>query len=176
MNIRHIRLARWAAPAALTLAISACGGSAQSGESAARAGGGDAPTVSVKQVNGFGAVLVDDQGQTLYTPDQEADGKIRCTKSCTTFWDPLPAGTSAPTAGSAVSGRLAVIRRADDGTRQVTYGGKPLYRFTQDPGPGKVTGDNFMDDFDGTSFTWHAVRSGASADSPSSPSQRSDGY
>jgi predicted lipoprotein with Yx(FWY)xxD motif len=176
MRIRHFRLARWAAPAALTVAITACGGSAQSDRSAAAANSAAAPTVSVKRVDNFGTVLVDDDGHAHYTSDQEADGKIRCTKGCTTFWEPLRAGASAPTAASAVSGKLAVIRRADDDTRQVTYRGKPLYRFTEDPGPGKVTGDNFMDDFDGTSFTWHAVRSGGSADSSSSPSQRSDGY
>jgi predicted lipoprotein with Yx(FWY)xxD motif len=176
MSIRHFRLARWAAPAALTLAITACGGSAHSDRSAAATNGGAAPTVSVKQVGSFGAVLVDDGGHALYASDEEADGKVRCTKSCTAFWEPLRAGASAPTAASAVSGKLAVIRRADDHTRQVTYRGKPLYRFTEDPGPGQVTGEGVMDDFDGTSFTWHAVRSGASADSSSSPSQRSDGY
>ena len=176
MSIRHFRLARWAAPAALTLAITACGGSAQSDRSAAAANGAAAPTVSVKQVNGFGAVLVDDHGHALYTPDQEADGKIHCTKSCTTFWEPLRAGASAPTAASAVSGRLAVIQRADDDTRQVTYRGKPLYRFSEDPGPGQVTGDNFMDDFDGTSFTWHAVTAGGSTHSSSGASQPSNGY
>ena len=134
------------------------------------AGGSDAPTVSVKQADGFGAVLVDDQGHALYTPDEEAGGKIRCTRSCTTFWDPLPAGASAPTAASAVSGRLAVIRRTDDGSRQLTYGGEPLYRFTEDPGPGTVTGDNFKDDFDGTRFTWHAVTSRGPSTNPSQPS------
>ena len=166
-------LARWATPAALSfaLAVAGCGGSGGSGEPAASAGGGGAPTVSVKNLAGFGAVLVDDHGHALYTSDQEAGGKIRCTDGCTTFWDPLPAGASGPTAASGVPGRLATIRRAD-GTRQVTLGGKPLYRFTEDPGPGQVTGDNFKDSFDGTSFTWHAVTTSGAAASTATPSQR----
>jgi predicted lipoprotein with Yx(FWY)xxD motif len=169
MRSRHIRVARWAAPAALALAIGACGGSAQSD-------GRAAPTVSVKNVDGVGAVLVDDHGHALYTSDQEADGKVRCKDGCTTFWDPLEPGSSAPTAGSDVSGRLAVIRRADDGTQQVTYRGKPLYRFNEDPGPGQVTGDKVTDDFGGTRFTWHAVTSKGAPDASTRPSQRSDGY
>ena len=52
--------------------------------------------------------------------------------------------------------RLADIKRPD-GTRQVTYDGRPLYRFTEDGGAGKVTGDGFKDSFGGTKFTWHAV-------------------
>ncbi len=51
---------------------------------------------------------------------------------------------------------LAVITR-DDGGKQVTLDGRPLYRFSEDPAPGKVTGDGFKDDFGGVSFTWHAV-------------------
>ena len=49
-------------------------------------------------------------------------------------------------------------------------------RFSEDPGPGQVTGDNFMDDFDGTSFTWHAVTAGGSTHSSSGASQPSNGY
>ena len=75
MNIRHIRLARCAALAALSLAIGACGGSNQSGESAAGAGGGDAPTVSVKQVAGFGAVLVDDRATRSTPPTRRPTGR-----------------------------------------------------------------------------------------------------
>ena len=164
-------LGRIAIPAvALAIAVAGCGSSS---ERAATAGGGT-PTVSVKNLAGFGAVLVDDQGHALYTPDQEASGKIRCTKGCTTFWDPLTAGMFTPTAAPGVTGRLATIRRTD-GTRQVTFGGKPLYRFTEDPGPGKVTGNDFKDSFDGTTFTWHAVTTKGTAAPATTPSQRS-GY
>jgi predicted lipoprotein with Yx(FWY)xxD motif len=136
---------------ATALAIAACGDSGSSG------GSNDSATVSVKQVDGVGSVLVNDRGHALYTPDQEANGTIRCKGGCTRFWVPLKPGAATPT-GSDVSGKLAIIRRPDGGS-QVTYAGKPLYTFSQDPAPGKVTGDGFQDSFGGTSFTWHAVTS-----------------
>jgi predicted lipoprotein with Yx(FWY)xxD motif len=153
MRLTTPRVAALAATAALGLALSACGGS---DEPATATSGGTAPTVSLAQVDGVGDVLVDARGQALYFSDQEAGGEVRCKATCLTFWAPLEATRSAPTAGSDVSGKLAVIRRPD-GARQVTYDGKPLYRFTEDPAPGKVTGDGFEDSFGGTAFTWHAV-------------------
>lgn len=175
MKRRHTRLASWTAPAVLTLALGACGGSTQSDQGTTVARDNNTPTVAVKQVHGVGAVLVDDHGHALYASDQEADGKVRCKDDCTTFWDPLQPGASRPTAEPAVPGRLAVIRRPG-GTPQVTYDHKPLYRFTEDPGPGQVTGDNFKDSFAGTSFTWHAITSDGSSNSSASPAQPGPGY
>jgi predicted lipoprotein with Yx(FWY)xxD motif len=161
--------ARWAAlaaTAALGLALSACGGS---DETAATTSAGKTATVSIKDVDGVGDVLVNASGQALYFSDQEAGGKILCKADCLTFWEPLKAGGSAPTAGPDVSGELAAIKRPD-GARQVTYDGTPLYRFTQDPAPGKVTGNGFKDSFAGTNFTWHAVTSGGKSAGGSSQS------
>jgi predicted lipoprotein with Yx(FWY)xxD motif len=99
------RITLAAAAAAAAFVIAGCGG----GGSVPTATGGAAPTVSVKQLDGIGAVLVDDHGHALY-------------------------------------------------------------RFTQDPGPGKVTGDDFKDAFGGTAFTWHAVTtSGHTTSAPSNP-------
>ena len=92
----------------------------------------------------------------LYSPDQEANGKVLCTGACESFWKPLEPGTGAPTAESGVA-RLAVIMRPD-GSQQVTDDGKPLYTFSEDS-PGKVTGNDFSDDFGGQQFTWHVVMS-----------------
>ena len=147
-----MRRNHWTALAvpALALALAACGSSGSTSGS-----GSATPTVGVDNVSGIGAVLVDDHGAALYTPDQEADGMVRCTGECTGFWTPLPVG-SPTTKADSVGGRLAAIKRPD-GTRQVTYDGRPLYRFTEDGGAGKVTGDGFKDSFGGTKFTWHAV-------------------
>jgi predicted lipoprotein with Yx(FWY)xxD motif len=138
-----------AVAAAFTLA--ACGSDSDTGAPASAA---RHETVGVRQVDGMGAVLVDAGGLALYTPDQESDGKIRCTGGCTAFWQPLDAGSGTPTAADG-AGRLGVIRRPD-GSRQVTLGRKPLYTFSEDA-PGKITGDGFGDEFDGQRFTWHVV-------------------
>jgi len=165
-----MRRHRWTALAVptLALALAACGGSGSGSGSAT-------PTIGVDNVDGIGAVLVDDQGAALYTPDEEADGKIRCTGGCTGFWTPLPAG-SPTTAADSVDRRLADVERPD-GTRQVTYDGRPLYRFTEDGGAGKVTGDGFKDTFGGTEFTWRAVTAdGVSAGGGSSDAGGGYGY
>ncbi|MET1009073.1 MAG: hypothetical protein ABWY96_03325 [Gaiellaceae bacterium] len=140
----------------LGLLIGGCGGGG-SGEPASAGG----ETVSVANVAGVGDVLVDARGNALYSPDQEADGKVLCTDACASIWIPLtlPAGEQ-PTGSSDVSSQLGLIRRPD-GAEQVTYEGKPLYTFAEDPSPGEVTGNGFADDFGGTSFTWHVAAQGS---------------
>jgi predicted lipoprotein with Yx(FWY)xxD motif len=136
------------------LAIAACGGG---GKTSSTASAPASPaTVSVRQLSGVGSVLVDRSGKALYTPDQEASGKILCDGTCTAFWKPLEAGAGKPTAGAG-AGKLGVIKRPD-GTMQVTSSGKPLYTFSEDSA-GKVTGNGFSDDFGGRHFTWHVVNS-----------------
>ena len=73
--------------------------------------------------------------------------------------------------GSVPGGKLGVITRPDGG-KQVTFDGKPVYSFTQE-GPGEVTGDGFMDAFDGQQFTWNVVTVGGSGGSSSAASNAS---
>jgi predicted lipoprotein with Yx(FWY)xxD motif len=134
------------------LAISACGG----GGGSPAAPAGDTQTVAVRDLSGVGRVLVDRAGKPLYTPDQEASGRIVCTGGCTAFWKPVTTAGGMPT-GAAGAGKLGVIKRPD-GTMQVTMGGRPLYTFSEDS-PGKATGNGFSDDFGGHHFTWHVVLS-----------------
>jgi predicted lipoprotein with Yx(FWY)xxD motif len=141
-----------AALAALALALAACGGGDD--EQPAGAAAADA-TVSVEDIDGVGSVLVDRSGRALYTADQESDGTIRCRGGCAAVWLPLEA-SGTPTGSDDVSGELGTVERPD-GAMQVTYDGKPLYRFAEDTEPGVVTGDGLSDDFGGTTFTWHAV-------------------
>jgi predicted lipoprotein with Yx(FWY)xxD motif len=144
--------------ASLTLAACGSGDDETSTGAPARAN-----TIDVRHVDGIGDVLVDADGRALYTPDQEADGKILCTGECLSFWIPLDAGSGKPTAADG-AGSFDVIRRPD-GDRQVAVDTKPLYTFSEDT-PGKVTGDGFKDDFDGQSFTWHVVKAdGTKSDS-----------
>src|SRR3954452_1829245 len=139
---------------AVTLIVAGCGGNNSSDQAATGATTSD--TVGVKPIDGFGRVLVDSSGMALYTPHQEANGKVRCTGACTSEWQPVNVDgkpTSAPGAG-----RVGVIKRPD-GARQVTLNGMPLYTFVQDS-PSQITGDGFNDQFDGTDFTWHVVLAG----------------
>jgi predicted lipoprotein with Yx(FWY)xxD motif len=148
-----------AAALAATLLIAACGSDATDTGAPARDN-----AIDVRHVDGVGDVLVDASGHALYTPDQEANGKIRCVDECLSFWLPLEAGAN-PTAADG-AGTLAVISRPDQ-TKQVTVDGKPAYSFSEDT-PGKVTGDGFKDSFGGQKFTWHVLLAGGSKSDASS--------
>jgi predicted lipoprotein with Yx(FWY)xxD motif len=135
-----VRRALLALTVAAAAALGACGSD-----------GGDQPATTVALSDG---VLVDSRGAALYTSNLEVNGDVLCTGPCAEIWLPLRAND--PTAEPEVSGNLGVVRRPD-GSRQVTYDGKPVYRFAQDGGPGDVTGDGVTDSFGGQRFTWNVI-------------------
>ncbi|MFC4278644.1 COG4315 family predicted lipoprotein [Achromobacter aloeverae] len=90
-------------------------------------------------------VLVGDKGMTLYTFDNDKDGKSACNGGCATNWPPFAAPASAKAEGD-----WSVITR-DDGSKQWAIKGKPLYYWTKDKAPGDKTGDGFKD-------VWHAAK------------------
>jgi len=148
-----------AAVAVAALVLTACGGGTSgdsTGSTAPAAAGADA-TVTSKDVDGVGHVLLDSSGHALYAADQEADGKVLCVDACTSIWRPLAAGSAMPSGTDGV-GTLGVVTRPD-GSKQVTAAGRPLYTFTQE-GSGQVTGNGLADAFGSQSFTWHAVLEG----------------
>ena len=73
-----IRLAAAALVAAGAIGLAACG----SDDSDATASTSSTDTVSVQSIGDTGDVLVDSKGTALYSPDQEAQGKILCTGEC----------------------------------------------------------------------------------------------
>jgi predicted lipoprotein with Yx(FWY)xxD motif len=93
-------------------------------------------------------ILVTSSGRTLYSLSAETHGRFVCTGACLTTWPPLILKGGAKPVG--VRG-LSSIRRPD-GRRQVTYRGKPLYRFVSDTKKGDVGGEGFKD-----VGTWHAA-------------------
>jgi predicted lipoprotein with Yx(FWY)xxD motif len=159
------------AAAAAAGLLAACG-SATGGGTAHPAGTSHGVAVSVRKLPGVGTVLVNRSGKTIYSPQQEAHGKILCTGSCLTFWFPVSAGAgTAPQAPSGVTGALGTIHRPD-GRTQLTYNGKPLYTFRLDMAPGQAHGNNFTDHFGGTSFTWRAI---TTSGSPAGTGQQGNG-
>ena len=177
MNAIRTSASLAALAAAVVLIASACGGSGDSGAAAPAPGGsGPALTVSVENVDGVGDVLVDSQGAALYAADQEAKGAVVCSHSCTTIWDPLTVtGMAAPTGEAGVAPKLGVAKRPD-GDRQVTFSGRLLYRFVEDPGPRTVTGNSFADTFDGRAFTWHVATPAGVSMSSSNSTSGTPGY
>jgi predicted lipoprotein with Yx(FWY)xxD motif len=103
-----------------------------------------AVTVNATAVGSAGTILVDGAtGMTLYrfTTDVKDSGESACTGGCLETWPALTVEAGAtPTGGTGVTGTLATITRADDGTLQVTYNGLPLYFFKNDQAPGDLNG------------------------------------
>ena len=84
-------------------------------------------------------------GMTLYTFRKDARNKSNCYNDCAEAWPPFTAGASAQ-----ANGALGIIDR-QDGTRQWTLNGKPLYFWVGDTKRGDVTGD-------GVGGVWDVVR------------------
>jgi predicted lipoprotein with Yx(FWY)xxD motif len=161
-----------AAAAGLLAACGSAGTHGAGGGTAHPAGASHGVVVSVRKLPGVGTVLVNRSGKTLYSPQQEAHGKILCTGSCLSFWFPVSAGAgAAPHAPGGVTGALGTIHRPD-GRTQLTYNGKPLYTFRLDMAPGQAHGNNFTDNFGGTSFTWRAI---TTSGSPAGTGQQGNG-
>jgi predicted lipoprotein with Yx(FWY)xxD motif len=89
-----------------------------------------------------GKALVNDDGLTLYTFDNDSKGKSNCNGQCANLWLPLIATT-----GASASGDFSLITRAD-GRKQWAYKNKPLYSWSKDTKPGDTTGD-------GVNSVWH---------------------
>ena len=163
--MRGRRLAAVVLSASLAMAMAACGddddpvtttgGNQPTATTAAPAVTTTAParpTVAATN-SALGTIFVDASGRSLYTFDRDAGGTSACTGNCAATWPPLvlPAGTTAPVAGSGVT-NLTVIARPDDATKmQVAWNGKPLYTYAADTAPGDVKGD-------GVGGNWHVAK------------------
>lgn len=164
------------AAATLSCVLSSCGQAKPAADAPAKDAGRQG-AVLARALPGIGTTLVTRSGRTIYSPEQEADGKIACTGSCLAFWFPVtaqPGATLSLPAGFA--GKLGTVRRPDNGESQLTYNGKPLYTFRLDTAAGQAHGNNFTDHFGSTSFTWHAITAASQAKANSSPSPPSGGY
>src|SRR4051812_30883791 len=178
MKLKRAPLLTIAAVALLVIGLAACGGSSNSSSGDATTSSGDATTasaaggsdtVSTQSISGVGQVLVDSNGQALYTNNRDSGMNVACTGSCTAIWVPLmaPSGGQPNSSDQAIQPKLGVVN--GKGRSQVTFGGKPLYTFAQD-GSGQVTGNGFIDNFGGTSFTWTVASMGQVSSSSNSTS------
>jgi predicted lipoprotein with Yx(FWY)xxD motif len=118
------------------------GGSASSSGSSSSSSGGASASNAVLSTagSGLGKIVVNSDGRTVYVFDKDSpgSGKSACTGDCAAKWPAVTATTDTP-AVDGVTGKVGTITR-DDGTKQVTLGGMPLYLFAGDSQAGDVTG------------------------------------
>ena len=88
----------------------------------------------------LGKILVDAQGRTLYLFEKDKGRRSACYGQCAKFWPPLLT-KGKPTAAVAAKASLLGATRRSNGTKQVTYAGHPLYRFSEDLKPGQTKGE-----------------------------------
>jgi predicted lipoprotein with Yx(FWY)xxD motif len=100
----------------------------------------------------LGTILVDRRGRTLYLFEKDRGGVSMCNTACTKYWPPLTS-RGAPRAGKGVHQSLLRLALSHNGTRQVTYGGHPLYTFVGDKRAGQTAGEG-LDNF---GAEWYAV-------------------
>jgi predicted lipoprotein with Yx(FWY)xxD motif len=139
----------------------ACGSSGGNGATTSTSGTTtSAPTtpttasalVTAKTVGSFGKILVNSEGQVLYSFTKNGTA-VPCSASCLDVWPALtvPAGVTTPTGGPGV-GTLATT--TSNGPTQVTVDGLPLYTYAGDSAPGVANGNNLVS-FGGT---WKVVK------------------
>ncbi|MCW2527510.1 MAG: hypothetical protein JWM76_2370 [Pseudonocardiales bacterium] len=86
-----------------------------------------------------GTYLTDASGRALYLFVSDTAQTSSCTPACAKFWPPLVSATAPAATDGVLASKLASITRPD-GSRQITYGGHPLYYFANDTKAGDVTG------------------------------------
>lgn len=114
------------------------------------AGISSAAGLSVKAKDGVGSYLVDDKGMTLYLFKKDSPGKSACgaANGCLEKWPVFFVDKIEPAAGIDAAA-VGVITR-EDGIKQSTYRGLPLYYFIKD----KAAGDTFGQ---GVNNVWYVV-------------------
>jgi predicted lipoprotein with Yx(FWY)xxD motif len=122
----------------ITGAILAVGGLSASAVAAGTAGAATATLISTTKTAKFGTVLV--SGKTVYTLKPSATA---CGTKCLKVWPAvvLPKGVKKAKAGTGVNAAKLGTVKLSNGTLQVTYGGKKLYKFVGDTAAGQVHGN-----------------------------------
>ncbi len=98
----------------------------------------------------MGAVVTDSEGWVLYRFDKDTanPSKSNCEGTCAQIWPPAYTDGSTAVTGIAADKVGSVTR--SDGTKQLTIGGWPVYRYSGDLKPGQWKGQ-------GVGGTWFVV-------------------
>ncbi|MGW0904910.1 hypothetical protein [Streptomyces sp. NPDC002853] len=109
--------------------------------------------LSASRAGALDPVVVNGSGFTLYRFDKDtaSPSKSTCNGACATTWPPVLVDRGSKIFVDGVRASDVGVVRRDDGTRQVTVGGWPVYRFSKDLKPGDTNGQ-------GVGGTWFGVQ------------------
>ncbi|MEU3551627.1 hypothetical protein [Streptomyces longwoodensis] len=100
-----------------------------------------------KEMSGMGTVVTDAKGWTLYRYGKDQVNMSMCIGSCAQTWMPVMAQGTPKVMG--VQAEVGTVTR-DDGMKQITLAGWPLYRYMGDTKAGDMNGQ-------GKQGLWYAV-------------------
>jgi predicted lipoprotein with Yx(FWY)xxD motif len=103
----------------------------------------DHHVVKVATDQKLGSYLTDAKGMTLYTFKKDTAGKSACAGDCVTKW-PLYYREQVGVSGKLQAADFATITR-EDGQKQTTYKGMPLYYFAGDKAASDAKGQGLKD-------------------------------
>jgi predicted lipoprotein with Yx(FWY)xxD motif len=98
------------------------------------------PTVSVR-ASAYGRILFDTRGFALYAFTKDPRNRSTCSGTCAVRWPPYLVSQSPHADPGAAASKLGTTTRAD-GSRQVTYAGRPLYHYVGDRAPLQILCQN----------------------------------
>ena len=131
------------------------GGSATEAETAKSPPGADsgAEVLTVANAPGLGPVLVNSDGFTVYDFHKDKGIESSCYGGCAKVWPPVISDGEPQVGEGASVGYLGLTPRKD-GTKQVLYGGHPLYTYSGDEKPGEANGQ----DLNSFGADWYALK------------------
>jgi predicted lipoprotein with Yx(FWY)xxD motif len=144
------RRGRWVAVpiAVATVSLAAACGSSSGSKPAAASSAPSSSAAAVaavvsSQPSKIGTILVNDAGRTIYLFANDTGTTSTCTAACAANWPPVPAPSPVPSTAPGVSGQLGSTTR-DDGTKQLTVAGHPVYTFAGDTAKGQTSGHGIV--------------------------------
>ncbi len=98
----------------------------------------DNHAIKLSEKGGIGKYFTDSKGMTLYVFKKDFPGKSVCAGPCVVKW-PLYFRETVAVPEGLPAGDFGTITR-EDGKKQTTYKGWPLYYFEGDKAPGDIMG------------------------------------
>jgi predicted lipoprotein with Yx(FWY)xxD motif len=150
---------RWLSGVAVGVTVGLWSFGCASSAKTASASSASAPgtMLSIVSVSGLGPVVVDARGYTVYLFTSSSQKNVPCDvpSGCIKLWPglPLPAGVTAPKAGSGIQAALLGTMKLPDGETDPTYNGYLLYGFAGDTGKAESHGQGIRS-FGGV---WYAI-------------------
>jgi predicted lipoprotein with Yx(FWY)xxD motif len=109
-------------------------------ETASADAAGAKPTLTVRS-SAYGRIVFDSNGRALYAFTKDPRGRSVCSGACAAAWPPYIVRGPLRAPKGIKASLLGTIRRSD-GSRQLTFAGRPLYYYVGDRAPGEVRCQN----------------------------------